>query len=142
MEEVEEYIKTKLFDKPEEYLNLEKLRRAVKLDRRLTLKEVLQKIFGIIKNFKSKEELLDDEFEKFTSIYGNNPEVAKRLYIIKHFMKAYILNAEIREIMETKEFSKLATNPMFNQQDLKELNGPTHLVINYIKDYIPLNKFT
>lgn len=141
IEEAEEYIKNKFFDKPEEYLNLEKLRRAIKLDRRLTLKEVLQKIFGIIKSFKSKEELLDDEFEKFVAIYGKNPEIAKRIHIIKHFMKAYILNNEIREIMETKEYSKLATNPMFNQQDLKELDGPMYAIVDYIKDYISLNKF-
>lgn len=141
MDEIEEYIKTKLFDKPEEYINLEKLRRAIRLDRRLTLKEVLQKIFGIIERFKTKEELLEDEFEKFVSIYGKDPEIAKRLYVIKHFMKAYILSSEIRDVMETKEFSRLATNPMFDQEDLKELNGPAYLIVDYIKDYIHINRF-
>jgi len=45
-EEAESYIKREVFDKPEEYFNLDKLRKSVKLDRRLSLREILEKIFG------------------------------------------------------------------------------------------------
>ena len=49
-----------VFDKPEEYYTLDKLRKAAAVDRRLTLREILEKIFGLIPRFKSKDELLHD----------------------------------------------------------------------------------
>ena len=42
-----------LFDKPDEFYTLDKLRRAAGVDRRLTLREILEKIFGLIPGFKS-----------------------------------------------------------------------------------------
>ena len=41
-----------------------KLRKAAAADRRLTLREILEKVFGLIPRFKSKDELLEDEFAK------------------------------------------------------------------------------
>ncbi len=137
-EEAEAYIKREVFDKPEEYFNLDKLRKSVKLDRRLTLREILDKIFGKIKNFKSKEDLLEEEVQKFISIYHPEP---KFVHIIGQFMRAYILDDSIRRIMESQEYSELATNPRFNMRDLKELDGWRDPVIEYVKDYVPLNSF-
>jgi hypothetical protein len=57
------YITTELFDKPNEYFNLDKLRRAAGVDRRLGLREILEKAFGLIPGFKSKDDLLEVEFE-------------------------------------------------------------------------------
>jgi len=137
-EEAEAYIKREVFDKPEEYFNLDKLRKSVKLDRRLALREILDKIFGKIKHFKSKEELLEEEVQKFISIYHPEP---KFVHIIGQFMRAYILDASIRRVMESQEYSELATNPRFNMRDLKELDGWRDPVIEYVKDYVPLNSF-
>jgi len=66
---IEQYIINQIFDKPEEYYNISKLRNAIKIDRRLSLKEIIEKIFGFIPYFKYKDELLDEEFEKFDSRY-------------------------------------------------------------------------
>ena len=137
-EEAEAYIKDKVFDKPNDYFNLEKLRKSIKLDRRLSLREILEKIFGKIKKFKTKDELLEEEVQKFISIYHPQPEFVS---IIGHFMKAYILDKEIQQIMDSGEFSSLATNPRFNMQDLHELDGWMDPVIEYVKDYVPLNAF-
>lgn len=137
-EEAEAYIKDKVFDKPDDYFNLDKLRKSLKVDRRLSLKEILEKIFGKIKKFKTKDELLEEEIQKFISIYHPQPEFA---HIIGQFMKAYILDNEIRQIMETGEFATLATNPRFNMRDLEELDGWMDPVIEYVKDYVPLNTF-
>jgi len=60
-----EYVTAHLFDKPNEYFTLEKLRKAAGVDRRVTLREILEKVFGRSPGFKSKDELLDDEFQKF-----------------------------------------------------------------------------
>ncbi len=137
-EEAEHYIKKEVFERPEEYFNLEKLRKSVKLDRRLSLREILEKIFGRIKKFKSKDELLEEEVEKFISLY--HPE-NKFIHIIRQFMKAYILDAELREILDSKEYGRLETNPAFTMRDLEELDRWTEPVVEYIKDYVPLNTF-
>ena len=137
-EEAEAYIKQEVFNKPEEYFDLEKLRKSIKLDRRVSLREILEKIFGTIKKFKTKDELLEEEVQKFISIYHPQPEFA---HIIGQFMKAYILDNEIRRIMETGEFSSLATNPRFNMRDLQKLGELMDPVMEYVKDYVPLNAF-
>lgn len=67
-EHVISHIQGEIFDKPEEYFNLEKLRKAAKIDRKISIREVVEKIFGIIPKFKSKDELLEEEFDKFISI--------------------------------------------------------------------------
>ena len=46
-DEAEEHIKQAIFNKPEDYFDLDKLRKSLKLDRRLSLREILEKIFGI-----------------------------------------------------------------------------------------------
>jgi len=134
----EEYVKTKIFDKPEDYFNLDKLRKAVKADRRITLKEFIEKIFGGINKFKTKDELLEEEFEKFVSIY--KPE-SKYVPYIKNYLKAYITDPEIRDIVETKEYSRFATNPKVTMKDFRDLNGWRDVVPEYVKDYVSINTF-
>ena len=134
----EEYVKNEIFEKPEDYFNLNKLRKAVKADRRITLKEFIEKIFGGIKIFKTKDELLEDEFDKFVAIF--KPE-NKYVLQIKNYLKAYITDAEIRDIVETKEYSRFATNPKVTMKDFRELNGYREVVPEYVKDYVSVNTF-
>ncbi len=138
MQAVEDYVKAEVFDKPEEYFTLDKLRKSVRIDRRLSLREVLDKIFGRLDNFKNKDEMLEDEFEKFISIY--KPD-SKYYYPIKNFLKAYITDNEIREIIETKEYGRFATNPKVSLVDFKALNGYRDVVPEYVKDYVSVNTY-
>lgn len=138
MEIVEEYVRNRIFDKPEDYFNLEKLRKAIKLDRRLNIREIIEKIFGLIPDFKTKDELLEEEFEKFVSIYKPDN---KYVLPIKLFLKAYITDNEVRDIVETKEYSRFATNPKVTMADFKELNSWRDIIPEYVKDYVPLNKY-
>ena len=48
-----DYVNREVFDKPEEYYTLKKLRQAAAVDRRVTLREILEKVFGLIPDFKS-----------------------------------------------------------------------------------------
>jgi type I restriction enzyme R subunit len=138
IEGVEEYVKNEIFDKPEDYFNLEKLRKAVKIDRRITLREFIEKIFGGIQRFKTKDELLEEEFEKFISIY--KPD-SKYVLLIKNYLKAYITDSEVRDIIESKEYSRLATNPKISLKEFKELDNWREIVPEYVKDYVPINNF-
>lgn len=138
IEGVEEYVRNEIFDKPEDYFNLEKLRKAVKVDRRVSLREFIEKIFGGIKKFKTKDELLEEEFEKFVSIYKPDSKYA---LLIKNYLKAYITDPEIRDIIESKEYSRLATNPKISLKEFKELNEWRETVPEYVKDYVIINSF-
>ncbi len=138
MQAVEEYVKTEIFDKPQEFYNLEKLRKSAKVDRRISLREVIDKIFGRLDKFKNKDELLEEEFEKFISIY--KPD-SKYYYPIKNFLKAYITDNEIREIVESKEYGRFATNPKVSMGDFKELNGFREVIPEYVKDYVSVNTY-
>ena len=139
-EQVISHIQSEIFDKPEEYFNLEKLRKAAKIDRKVSIREVVEKIFGIIPKFKSKDELLDEEFDKFISIYP--PEEDVNIRALKYFFKAYIVDNEIRQIIEVKDFQALQTHPTLTISQFKEVAVKYREVIPvYIKDYINLERF-
>ncbi|HWZ23536.1 MAG TPA: DEAD/DEAH box helicase family protein, partial [Cytophagaceae bacterium] len=134
---IEKYIVNQIFDKPNEYYNISKLRNAAKVDRRLTLREIIEKIFGFIPYFKSKDELLDEEFEKFDSRYLPNQEYFS---YAKDYFKNYIIDTEFRDIIENKRFALLNTNP--NGDVFRKLSTELRNSIpEYIKDNVSLNKF-
>ncbi len=136
-EAAEKYIIENIFEKPKEYYNLDKLRQAVKIDRRLSLREVLQKIYGLIPFFKNKDEMLEEEFDKFDSQYLPDE---KDFSYAKHFFKSYITDSQFREIIEKKKFAELNTNP--NEESFRKLSPELRKKIpEYIKDNIPLNQF-
>ena len=135
-----DYVNREVFDKPEEYYSLDKLRKAAAADRRLTLREILEKVFGLIPRFKSKDELLEDEFAKFVADY--KPEEAAAIPAIKTYFKAYVTSGRVRDIIETRQFTDLATNPEFSTRDFKSVPAKYRaLVPEYVKDYVPLNQF-
>ena len=134
---IEEYILNKIFDKPKEYYNISKLRNAMKIDRRLSLREIIEKIFGFIPYFKTKDELLEDEFEKFDSRYLPEDEYFS---FAKDYFKSYITDIEFREIIEKKKYALLNTNP--NGNVFRKLPPKLRISIpEYIKDNVSLNKF-
>ena len=127
-----------LFNKPEDFFNLDKLRKAVQADRRITLREILAKAFGEIDYFKSKDELLEEELAKFVSIH--KPD-APHMPVIRQFFKAYLTDGAVRTIVDSREFSKLADNPKVSIGDIKALNGWRDVIPEYVKDYVSLNQF-
>jgi type I restriction enzyme, R subunit len=139
IEAIEEYLKAEVLDKPTEYITLEKLRRAVKADRRISLREFIENIFAGVTQFKSKDELLEEEYEKFVSIYKPDSDHAIG---IKNFLKAYITDTKVREIIDKKQYGRLdADTATMTIQDLRALNGWRDVIPNYVKDYVSLNTF-
>ncbi len=135
-----DYVNREVFDKPNEYYSLEKLRKAAAVDRRITLREILEKVFGLIPGFKSKDELLEEEFAKF--VLDRKPEEAASIPAIRHFFKAYLTSDQVRHIIEAKRYGDLATNPVFSMKDFKHVPEKYRaLVPDYIKDYVSLNQF-
>ena len=139
-DQVIDYVNREVFEKPDQYYNLDKLRKAAAVDRRLTLREILEKIFGLIPRFKSKDELLEEEFSKFVADY--KPDEAAAIPAIKNYFKAYVTSDQVRHIIESKHFQDLATNPRFNNHDFRQVPPKYRAIIpEYIKDYVSLNQF-
>ena len=135
-----DYVNREVFDKPEEYYSLDKLRHAAAVDRRITLREILEKVFGLIPRFKSKDELLEEEFSKFVA--DHVPEPPSAISAIKHFFKAYITSGRLRDIIDHRQFTDLATNPVFSTRDFRAVPRKYRaLVPEYIKDYVSFNQF-
>jgi len=132
-----DFVIKNIFDKPEDYFNVEKLRTALNADRRIQLKEMLEKVLGLIPRFKTKEELLEEEFDKFDSRYM--PE-EKYFPAAKTIFKAYIEDTEFRNIVDKGNLAQLNVTPWIDayRQLTPELRK---LIPEYIKDYVSLNNF-
>lgn len=135
-----DYVSRELFNKPEEFYTLDKLRKAAAVDRRLTLREILEKIFGLIPRFKSKDELLEEEFAKFVADYKRDE--AESIPAIKTYFKAYTMSDQVRHIIENKHYTDLATNPVFSTRDFRAVPQKYRILVpEYVKDYVSLNQF-
>ena len=135
-----DHVNREVFNKPEEFFTLEKLRRAAAADRRLTLREILEKTFGLITRFKTKDELLEEEFAKFVA--DRKPQEPETMPAIKDYFKAYVADGQVRHIVDTKDFTQFATNPSFSTPDFKAVpDAYRTLIPEYVKDYVSLNQF-
>ena len=136
-----EYVSANIFEKPEEYFNLQKLRKAAGVDRQLGLHEILQKAFGHISRFKSKDELLDEAFDQF--VLDRKPDDALHIVPMKYFFKAYVTDSQVRQIIEEKRLTELNTQPGFTMADFKAVPAEWRKRIpEYVKDYVQLKQFT
>lgn len=135
---VEKYLQENIFDKPNDYINLEKLRRSINIDRKITLREILDKIFGIIPYFKSKRELIEDEFEGFSLIHEIPSE---KYYEVRTFFETYLTDKEVRRIIEDRRYQMLSNCSSYSMEDLKKLGkGYMDLVVEYINDNVNINR--
>ena len=131
-------LREKYENKPELYLTLEKIRKSENLDRRITWREVLERIFGFIDKFKTKDEKLEEECDKFISIYKPDSQYVP---YIKNFIKAYISDNEFRKIIDEKRFGDLNFYPSFSMEELIKLGKWRDIITNYAKDYIVFNTY-
>lgn len=126
-------VKDKYENKPNLYINLDKIKQSENLDRKLSWREVLERAFGFINKFKNSNDLLEDECDKFINIY--KPE-ANYVPYIKNFIKSYSTSENFRNIIDGKKFQELHFNSGFTFEDYKNLNGYRDILPEYIKDNI------
>lgn len=134
------YIDENVMDKPNEYYSWDKLRRAIGTDRRITTKEILDKVFGIIPFFKNKKELVEDEFEGFT-LTRAIPE--EKYWDMKHFFEAYLTDKDVRRAIEDNRFSSFGTEIATYTLDELKVLGKDNMqnVVNYVNDNINISRF-
>jgi len=64
------------------------------------------------------------------------------LRALKYIFKAYIVDQDIRKIIESKDFHALQTHPTRTISQFKKVAAKYREVIPvYINDYVPLDKF-
>jgi type I restriction enzyme R subunit len=128
----EEYVKEHIFDKPKNFLNLERVRKVFNVDRRISTREFLEVAFGEKDGFEMKDELLESEWEKFIVSHTVDQE---HYQPVKNFFKAFIVDDEVRDIVKTKELARFHSCASFDFSDYELLNGFKNIVPQYVSDY-------
>ena len=107
-DEAETYLKDWVLNKPQEFFTIDKLRKSLGLDRRLTVPELLLHVFGHIKHIPSQRECLEEEFDKLDkefklddTAYGRASEV----------FEAYAVDDDFRDIIDSRRYADLAVHP-------------------------------
>ena len=134
---LEDYLVREKFDKPNEYFNLDKLRKSLEIDRKITAKELIELVFGKIPFIKTKSQLVEEEFDKFDDRYLPNSQDYDS---VKGFFESYLVDGGLRDIVESKKFGLLNTHP--SGQYFKNVPEQYRKIVpEYIKNHISLNKF-
>lgn len=138
---LEYYILNEILDKPNEYYTVKKLERSLGLDRHLSIKEIVLKLMGKIDYFKSKAEMLDDEFNNFILLNKEELEpIGDKIINVKNIFQAYILDKNIREALKKREFQSIINSPIKNDFiELKDATIRGQKIIDYIADYVLIN---
>ena len=129
----------KYLNKPTEFFTVDKLRKALKIDRKISVREILERIF-YGNEIKGKEVLIAEEFEKFISTI----EVSeiKDIEALRYFFCAYLTDATVRNIIDTQDYTELYYNPSLSIEDFSRVDDKMKAKIPYyIKTYLPLEKF-
>jgi type I restriction enzyme R subunit len=129
--------KAKFENKPDNYYNLDKLRKSLKIDRRINWREVLELIYYGNK-IKTKDDLMSDEFDKFIST--NNISEITDFTALRYFFYAYIGDPSLRTIIDDQDFTALYYNSTFTADDYSRVDKKMRSTVpEYVKTYVPLN---
>ena len=104
----ETHINEHILDRETEFFTLEKLRKSLDLDRKLTVSELLLHALGHIDRIKLKNECLEEEFEKIDNQLNIQEEY---FYDSKQFFESYSTDPNYRDIIDSKRFAELNVHP-------------------------------
>jgi type I restriction enzyme R subunit len=109
------------------------LGKALQVDRKITMQEILEHIL-FDSRIKLKDELLEDEFDKFMSIYK---PVNADIVALKYFFKAYLIDTVVKQIIDSQDYTSLYHNPTLNMEDFLKVDEQMRTVIpEYINMYV------
>jgi type I restriction enzyme, R subunit len=143
-DEALDYLKHKVFDKPNHFMNLEKIRNFFRLDRKLSLGEALDIVMDKIKQPKSKAEIIHDKFNdavltKELTDKLNNSTIFRLAY---QLFDAYISAPAVQNAIDTQTYGNLDQTNQLSLDDYIQLHqaGVAEPLISYIKDYVDIAK--
>ena len=138
-ETAEELLRTEVINQPKHHLTLDKARNALDLDRRVTLRELLHLAFD--KNYKpkTKDELLNEEFDKFILAEKIEPE---KYEVAKTLFKSYTSSPQVEEYIDNGDYAMLEFTGLFSQDELHQIDEKVlQRVPTYVKDYVSTGRY-
>ena len=137
-ENAENYLKQHILDKPEEFFTLEKLRKSLELDRKLSVSELLLHAYGHLDRIKTKNECLEEDFEKLDDELNPSDD---HFQDAKEFFESYALDSEYRQIVDSGKLVKLNVHP--SGQAFKNLPKDLRKMIpQFIREKVNLERLS
>lgn len=140
-----EYLKNHLLDKPNHFMTLDKIKNHFKLDRRVTLQEVLDIIMGRLDKPPTKDEKIHAYFDDFVQTkelaerLADDPELYKTAYKL---FDAYISSETVRNAIDNKTLGNLEQTGQITLQEYGILYKLqlAEQITQYIRDYVDVDK--
>ncbi len=135
----EERVRSLLLGKPEEYWNLPKLQELFRSDRTPSLREILQFVFGLTPAIRSRAQLADEAFERFSATQPINPVHGRE---VRALFTSFLLDAGCRQLLEDGRFAELRARDAGLYQSLARLPPAERAnLLTYLRDNIPLSDY-
>jgi hypothetical protein len=140
-----QYLREKVFNKPKYFMNLERIAKFFKIDRRLDVTEALDIIMGRTIVPKSKSELLDEKFDEVVTLNKLGERFSDNHILYRDarsLFDAYISSAEVQKAIDDKDYNVLFNSSEFNFRELQTLQEASLVepIVGYIRDYINIDK--
>lgn len=113
------FVNENILNKPVEFWNMDKISHEHKLKRKLDIVEYLQVLFGKRPRFKTNDEVLNAYFEQY---FMTDKADNAKMYEIRNLIFAYVLNPDIRRIIDKKEYPRLEVHSGLSIADLEKLS--------------------
>jgi type I restriction enzyme R subunit len=107
-EQMRQIVEARILNKPDSNFTLDSIGQGYRADRRLRLREILDRIFGKITRFKTRDEIAQEEFDKF-AVATDFP--AQSHYEAREFFKSYVMNDSFRNAVNDRNFASIAADP-------------------------------
>ena len=132
--DAEEYFKEKYLNKS---YSLDRLREALGLDVNISIKDLLLYTFGFITKIKNKDEIIEEEFDKFDDKFKPDEN---SFNAVKQVFEAYVTDKDFREKIDSGKYAELNVHPsgdyFFKLPEDLRIKIPT-----YVKENINLERF-
>jgi type I restriction enzyme R subunit len=140
-----QYLKENVFDKPNHFMNIDKISKHFKIGRRLEPEEALEVIMGDIDKPKTKQQILDEKFAEIISIYDLDEQLANNrdLYnSARSLFDAYISSSTVQEAIDQGDLTQLYLTPQLTVDEYKTAHDAKidQPILEYIRDYINVDK--
>jgi len=143
-DEALDYLKNQVFDKPNHFMNLEKIRSFFKLDRKLSLVEALDIVMDKIETPKTKAEIIHDKFNDAVLTKNLTDKLTddKIFHLSYQLFDAYISSPAVQIAIDEHTYGNLDHTNQISLEKYIQLHqvGVADPLINYIKDYVDITK--
>ncbi|MFA5471779.1 MAG: DEAD/DEAH box helicase family protein [Acholeplasmataceae bacterium] len=135
------YLQQQIFNKPAEYFTVDKLEKALDLNRRLTIREIAFNILDNEHGYKNREQLFEDEFYNFLLVNKTEfEEYPDELEYIKELFIAYISDKTIKDAIDSKKYQVLINSELNTAlKKVRNIKIKNMTLLEYIVIYVRSN---